>query len=56
VKGYIGKRKWTGFWRTTKKEHLHTEGWITPTMLRAIIPVGKRRAKIMKRMMEKANG
>lgn len=51
MKGYIGKREWTGFWRTTRKGRSYMnhgeKDWES-----VILPVGKRRAKIMRREQE----
>lgn len=51
MKGFIGKRKWTGFWRTTRRTAKETEGASSP-LFKGILPVGKRRAKIMRREQE----
>lgn len=50
MKGFIGKRKWTGFWRSTRRTAKESDG--AGPMFAAILPVGKRRAKIMRREQE----
>jgi len=50
MKGYVGKRKWTGFWRTTRRTAKESEG--IGLLFVGILPVGKRRAKIMRREQE----